>query len=47
MTLNRKQIIQKILSLKKFPITVKTKLAIQRLQQKIADLDERNSFKKN
>lgn len=42
MNLSKKQILDKILSLKKFPISVKTKLAIQRLQQKITELDKKD-----
>lgn len=42
MNLSKKQILDKILSLKKFPISVKTKLAIQKLQQMISDIDKKD-----
>lgn len=47
MTLSKKQIMDKILSLKMLPSSIKTKLTIQKLQQKLSNLDAKNTIKKD
>jgi len=47
MNLTKKQIMDKILSLKMLPSSIKTKLTIQKLQQKLSSLDAKNTIKKD
>lgn len=39
---NKKEIIDKILALKKLPMSIKTKLTIQKLQQKLLSIQKNN-----